>query len=161
MASAIARRSRVRTHSTLTVKPRRTAASASALSVAAGPYSVDDRDDHPDHVGRSGHQQAGRLVGPVAELADGRLHPQPGLLATLGWSFSTRETVWCETPASPATSVIAGSLTGLTTYNPKLLAGENISPGNNSTRGPRVRPRCCPRPSADCALRRAEPNCER
>ena len=27
---------------------------------------------------------------------------------TLGWSLSTRETVWCETPASAATSLIAG-----------------------------------------------------
>ena len=27
---------------------------------------------------------------------------------TLGWSFSTLETVWCETPASLATSVMAG-----------------------------------------------------
>ncbi len=34
---------------------------------------------------------------------------------TFGWSFSTRETVWCETPANLATSVIAGSLAGLTT----------------------------------------------
>jgi len=43
MASAIARRSRVRTDSTLTVNPRRTASSDSALSVAAGPNIVVDR----------------------------------------------------------------------------------------------------------------------
>jgi hypothetical protein len=40
-------RSSVRTFSTLTVKPRRTASSASELSVAAGPNSVDDLDTTP------------------------------------------------------------------------------------------------------------------
>src|SRR6266568_1166235 len=28
---------------------------------------------------------------------------------TLGWSFSTRETVWCETPAASATSAMTGA----------------------------------------------------
>src|SRR4051794_24568040 len=31
-------------------------------------------------------------------------------LRTFGWLLSTRDTVWCETPASLATSVIAGGL---------------------------------------------------
>ncbi len=47
IASAIGCRSSVRTLSTLTVKPRLTASSASALSVAAGPNSVDDRETTP------------------------------------------------------------------------------------------------------------------
>jgi len=47
IASAIDRRSSVRTESTLTVKPRRIAAPARALSVAAGPNSVVDWETTP------------------------------------------------------------------------------------------------------------------
>ena len=45
----------------------------------------------------------------VAELA-GVSHQTVSRVSgrTFGWSLSTRETVWCETPASRATSVIAG-----------------------------------------------------
>src|SRR5450756_463970 len=41
---------------------------------------------------------------------------------TLGWSFRTRETVWWETPASLATSVIAGSRADRTNVHPHLAA---------------------------------------
>jgi hypothetical protein len=37
--------------------------------------------DHADHLRRARDQHAGGLVGPVAELGDGGLHPAAGLLA--------------------------------------------------------------------------------
>ena len=47
------------------------------------------------------------------------------LVRTFGWPLSTRDTVWWETPASLATSVIAGSRAGLTTsVLTRVLSGQ-------------------------------------
>src|SRR5699024_7572046 len=108
-ASAIEVRSRTRTLRTLTTNPWAAAASSNAASSDVGPKSVEFCATTPRcwdfPVARARAARLGRYPScSMAARTRNRVRSR-----TLGCPLSTRETVWCETPASRATSVIAGS----------------------------------------------------
>ena len=51
-------------------------------------------------------QRLRRDVGPITELRDGLVHSVPHIGRTYGALLTTRDTVFCETPARRATSTI-------------------------------------------------------
>jgi len=76
---------------------------------AAGADEFGPGGDHAQGIGALADEAAGQGAGLVAELVDDVLDAFSGFWGeTSGRSLMTRETVWVETPAAEATSLMVG-----------------------------------------------------